>query len=799
MKNSCLYPAELENLPIYPHLDTICESLKNSESHFLVLTGNTGCGKSTAIPFALMKHFSGNILMLEPRRIAVLNIAMRVSSLLGENVGQTCGYSMHLDTKHSDRTRFMVLTEAILTRKLQNDPSLVGISVIVIDEFHERSLDIDLALAFLKEVMSLRDDLYVIVMSATIDTKKICEYFGGESVCPHYSVPGKMFPVDILYKKDWSVSKAVLECLNQNDGGSILAFLPGIREINQTKKELEEKIDPSTLDLQILHSSVPIEQQKKVLQKSTDSRRRVILSSAIAETSLTVPNISVVIDSGLARVTEFSPKIGMERLVTKRVSLFNADQRSGRAGRTGSGKCIRLWSENEKLVLSQIPEILRTDLTTLVLECAEWGAGDLQSVDWLDKPSAGAWEAALDTLNMLGCVHDRKITGLGKACLSLGVHPRLGCVALSGIPFGKTDFSTRLAVDYLLTDQTNQRIRELYVENLKKRVQIATKNYDFSTSFPQVQNQFSTAYALLCGYSDRIAVQESPNSCRYEFPSGRFASIFDKKQALPNYIVAPDVDAGESQGKIYSYEPVDSELAIKFMQDRAKSFEQINMGTDNSVTKNQVTAYGKIVLKKVRLPVQDEDYVKAVCGRVKTDGIKILPLNQSTESFLKRVQFYIKNGTDEIQDQAKIRERFENLQQSVDEWFPPFVHSKQNLNGESVYNAFFYYLDGDLINKKVPKEIVLANGKKRKIVYENQSDEIVPVLEIIIQQLFGCFQTPKIMGVPVLLKLLSPARRPLQITRDLENFWKNTWPEICTEMRGRYPKHCWDYKTIVED
>ena len=263
MKNSCLYPAELENLPIYPHLDTICESLKNSESHFLVLTGNTGCGKSTAIPFALMKHFSGNILMLEPRRIAVLNIAMRVSSLLGENVGQTCGYSMHLDTKHSDRTRFMVLTEAILTRKLQNDPSLVGVSVIVIDEFHERSLDIDLALAFLKEVMSLRDDLYVIVMSATIDTKKICEYFGGESVCPHYSVPGKMFPVDILYKKDWSVSKAVLECLNQNDGGSILAFLPGIREINQTKKELEEKIDPSTLDLQILHSSVPIEQQKK--------------------------------------------------------------------------------------------------------------------------------------------------------------------------------------------------------------------------------------------------------------------------------------------------------------------------------------------------------------------------------------------------------------------------------------------------------------------------------------------------------------------------------------------------------
>ena len=793
------YPKEIENLPIYPHLDKICETLKGSKSHFMLLTANTGGGKSTGMPFALLKHFSGNILMLEPRRLAVLNIAMRVSSLLGENVGETCGYSMHLETKSGPKTRFMVLTEAILTRKLQNDPSLVGVSVVVIDEFHERSVDVDLALAFLKEVMALRDDLYVVIMSATIDTKKICEYLGGPDECPVYSVPGKLYPVEIAYKKDWSMTKAVLECLNRKDKGSILAFLPGIREINQVKGDLEGTIDGDSVDLEILHSSVPIEVQKKVLQKSSDAKRRVILSSAIAETSLTVPDVSVVIDSGLARVTEFSPKIGMERLVTKRCSQFNANQRTGRAGRTGNGFCIRLWGENEKLALSQDPEILRTDLCTLVLECAEWGSCDYKSVDWLDKPSEGSWESAVDTLTMLGLLDSRKITGLGKACLSLGVHPRIACVALSGLQFNQLEFSTGLAVDYLLTGLTSGRIRELYVENLKRRIQIAVKKYELSTIFPQIPSKFSTGYALLCGFCDRLAVQESPNSLKYRFPSGRVASIFDSKQALPKYIVAPDVDAGKSEGKIYSYEPLDPDFAEEFIDSKTVTDVLVEMETDNRICKYQVKAFGKIIVKKISMPVTDGDYVKAVCSRVKSEGITALPLNQLTEAFLKRVQFYLANENQDEENLSLINDRYRNLSEKVDEWLPPFVPSRQNLNAESIFNALFYYLDGDTINRKVPKEIVLPNGKKRRIVYENQSGEIVPVLEIIIQQLFGCFETPKIMGIPILFRLLSPARRPLQITRDLDNFWKNTWPEICSEMKSRYPKHCWDYKTVISD
>ena len=791
------YPEEIKNLPVYGHLDDICGTLKKSGSHFMVLTADTGAGKSTAIPLALLKHFSGGILMLEPRRLAVLNVAMRVSSLLGENTGETCGYTMHLESKSSEKTRFTVLTEAILTRKIQNDPSLAGISVVVIDEFHERSLAADLALAFLKEIMALRDDLYVIVMSATMDTKKICGYLGENTPC--YSVPGKMYPVEISYKQDWSMEKAVMEALKEIHEGSVLAFLPGIREINGVKSALSGLIDEKSVDLEILHSSIPIDQQKKIFRKAQDGKKRIILSSAIAETSVTIPDVAVVIDSGLSRVTEFSPKIGMERLVTKRISLFSANQRTGRAGRTASGKCIRLWSENERLALSQEPEILRTDLSSLVLECAEWGAPDFDSISWLDSPSQGSWESSVETLTMLGCLSDRKITPLGKACLLMGIHPRLACVCLSGIFFNDIKFSTGLATEYLLTGQTNDRIRGLYVENLQKRVQFIKSKYDLSTFFPQLSKDFSTGYALLYGYPDRLAVQDGSNSQRYEFPSGRYASIFDRQNALPKYIVAPDVDAGESEGKIYAYEILETGIAEKFMQDKAQKSVQVSFGSDNSVQKFQLVRYGKIVLKKTNLPVLPEDYVAAVCENVKKEGVRSLPIGRNSDSFLKRVQFYIENESPEKLAQTKIPEKYKNLVDSVDEWLLPFVHSKQDLTEQSVYNALFYYLNGEKIDRDVTKEMILPNGKKRKISYENQNGKIIPVLEIIIQQLFGCFENPKIMGVPVLFKMLSPARRPLQITVDLENFWKNTWPEICSEMKSRYPKHCWDYKKTVED
>lgn len=783
------YPEELKNLPIFEHLDTICENLRNSTSHFIVLTANTGAGKSTAIPFALMNHFSGKILMLEPRRLAVLNVAARVSDLLHEEMGQTCGYSIHLENKVSEKTRFICLTEAILTRKIQNDPSLVGISVIVIDEFHERSVHSDFALALLKEIMEIRDDLYVVVMSATINTNKVSKYL---TDCPVYSVPGKLYPVQIEYRKNESVEQAVLNTLKTGVLGTVLVFLPGLREILNIQSELKTRTD---VEIEILHSSVPMDVQKKVLLPAKESR--VVLSSSIAETSVTVSDVSVVIDSGFARVTEFNQNIGMERLVTKRISSFSADQRTGRAGRTQSGKCIRLWSENEKLEQSQTPEILRTDLASLVLDCAEWGAIDYKSLNWLDDPSNGGWNAAIDLLTLLGCLKNSKITEIGKSCLALGIHPRLGCVALSGIPFEKIELSTGLAVEYLQTGQPLLRNRDLYVENLKKRVQIARKSFNLSTNFTQLPLEFSTGYALLCGFPDRIAVQQGINSNKYKFPSGRFASIFENIQPYPKYIVAPNVSAGSVEGTVHSFVPLEDSFAEKFMQDRAEVEVDVEFDGDNKIKKTEKLVYGKIVLKEKKLPVLDEDFVKAICTQVKKNGLNFLPMSDTTKKFLLRVQFYVDNmGADSI---VELKNKFCELQENIGDWLPPFVPNGKKISAESVYQALYYYLDGDTVNKSVPTELMLANGKKRKIVYENQSGEIIPVLEIIIQHLFGCFETPCVLGKPVLLKLLSPARRPLQITRDLENFWTNTWPEICSEMKGRYPKHNWDYRTIVEE
>ena len=511
--NNVQYQKEISSLPITPYLDEICSTLKKSSSHFLVLTAETAAGKSTAMPLALLDHFSGDIVMLEPRRLAVLNIASRVADLLGEIPGETCGYQMHLESKISSKTRFTVLTEAILTRKLQNDPSLEGISVVVVDEFHERSIHADLALAFLKESMTLRDDLFVVVMSATINTERISHYLNA----PVFHVPGRQFPVAVEYAGDMTPVQAVMKELGKRktDVGSILVFLPGIADIKRTKTELEEAC--ADAEVLVLHSSVNFDEQRKVLQplaasfadcnKVSCTRRRVILSSAIAETSLTVPDVTVVIDSGLSRINNFNRAAGMETLVTRNESEFNAEQRAGRAGRVALGRCVRLWKEADVRTTEIPPEILRADLTTLVLECAEWGITSLQKLSWLDEPSESSWEAAGCLLKSLGCIslETKQITNLGRAVLILGVHPRLACVVLSGVSFGKLDVSIQQATKYSVYKDSYQ--REKFKNDIKWRIDKIIKDFGikFINKDNDTNNDFTPSSALLAGYPDRIA------------------------------------------------------------------------------------------------------------------------------------------------------------------------------------------------------------------------------------------------------------------------------------------------------
>ncbi|MBR0494756.1 MAG: DEAD/DEAH box helicase [Treponema sp.] len=828
----------LSSLPISPFLPEICSSLKSSESRFLVLTAETAAGKSTAVPIALLEHFEGKILMLEPRRLAASAIADRLSDLLGEETGGTVGYRLHLDSKVSEKTRLEVITEAILTRRLQADPLLEDVNVIVLDEFHERSIHSDLALAFLKETMLLRDDLFVIVMSATIDYRSIAEYLGSkENPAPVMQIPGRQFPVEIEYKPNVSVARAIFEELGKdsrhgrekkasktNDSfidnqrnDTILVFLPGISEIRKTKSELESYLSEANFDCEILilHSSVPVSEQRKILRPcESDSPRRVILSSAIAETSLTVPGVTLVIDSGLCRVNKMNVSLGMEHLVTENESLFSAAQRAGRAGRVAAGRCVRLWSEHDARVEQNQPEILRADLTGLVLECAQWGAGEIEKLDWLTEPSESAWNAAKFLLENLDCLESctdsngkksTKITEKGTAVLKLGLHPRLACVALAGGAESVLPFS-----EYAEAAPERQKI---FVDDLKRRLRDCRGKAMATTT--------DSESFVLEGFPDRLArlsPETTPNSDRaeYQFPSGRKAWLSREllSQAripsFPTWLVAPEVDAGERTGKIYSFEAISDGQAEVFLKKHAKSeikteFLGLTNGSDFKnlfVQKKEILSYGAIILKEKKMPVESEDFALALCDLVSKKGLKSLPLDSKIENFLLRVEFYIKNqpqnGQTGLVSVSELQKKFDSLAQNAQEWLRPFVKS-QKINAQDIYDALYWYLEGSETDSKVPLQINLANGRKRKIVYEKKADgSIQPTLEIIIQQIFGCFETPKILGVPVLLKLLSPASRPLQITDDLENFWTGAWLEICKEMKGRYPKHKWDYRVLTE-
>src|SRR5574344_798239 len=882
--DSSSYPSEISSLPITPYLENICAALKKSTSHFMVLTAETAAGKSTAVPLALLKHFNHKIVMLEPRRLAAVAIANRVAHLLGEETGQTSGYRLHLESKISSSTRFEVMTEAILTRRLQNDPSLEGTDVVVIDEFHERSVHADLALAFLKESMQLRDNLYVIVMSATIDTEQLSAYLA----CPVLHVSGRQFPVSIDYRPSVSVAQAVKEVISTqiaqyrsntkasvnnhslaNDrsdfckNGSILVFLPGIYDINRAKSDIAEVLQQTSgshddtqkngipydgyiIQLLVLHSSIPFSEQKEVLQPLVQEHSviRIILSSSIAETSLTVPGVTTVIDSGLARISRFDASTGMEKLATESESVFSAEQRAGRAGRTAPGTCIRLWAQNDVRVTRTPPEIMRADLTPLVLECAQWGVASPEKLSWLDTPPHSSWQNAHDLLAELGCItKEEHITQTGTDALLLGLHPRLACVALEGKKIGQEKHAAAVIIRFTEYADSSYERQKRFIDDVLNRlsrcysVPIKKQTSDkpnagvllrASHTESDTHSLTNDSLILLAGFPDRLARYAGSNmqlsaqqnyhqtaaqtqSARYQFPSGKIAMLpkadSEKTNTYPQWIVAPEVDSGEQTGKIYSYEIISDDDAERWLCSRTNTTTKTVFADSKSfkLQKFEYTCYGKIILKETKIVPSASDFADAVCSAVQEYGIKWLPLTPAAESLLIRTEFY--DNTAHDSQEICSADKINALSECPKEWLLPFLTggSSNKIDGETVYNALYWYLDGQTIDRMVPVEITLPNGKKRRISYEKRTKQtndssitngstIIPVLEVVIQQIFGCFETPKILGVPVLLKLLSPARRPLQITDDLAGFWVNTWPEICKEMKGRYPKHNWDYR-----
>lgn len=824
----------MNQFPIYPYLDEICSSLIKSPSHFLLLTAQTGAGKSTILPIGLLENFAeklpGKILMTQPRRLAVLGVANRISELLDSPCGQTCGYKIHLENKTSQATRLEVVTEAILVRYLQNDPILEDYSVVILDEFHERSVYTDLNLAFLKEAMQLRDDLYVIIMSATINTQKIIDNF--TNFVPVINIPGRLFPIQTVYEPELTVEEAILNELYSNKssvkkGEGILVFLPGIQAIKKCAENLyellkqkEETKSESKLEIEIsiLHSSINLKEQKYIISGGNKNAIRIILSSAIAETSLTVPGITCVIDSGLARVNRINLSTGMENLITENESLFSAEQRKGRAGREKEGKCIRLWQENEARIEELAPEILRTDLTSLVLECAERGIYNLSSINWLDSPPENSWKASkklLQDLQLIG--KDGRITSKGKTALSLGIEIRLACIAIDSKLLNCREAGEKLILSYSTFSASSKEVQNNFCADLQRRLsKIAPQAKELSP----LAN--SKELLILSGYPDRLAKrisEKGAQSTEYQFPSGRKAIVADTASVHSQYsdyskyskdsewIVAPEVLAGRNEGIIFAFEALPSSQVENWLKNHTIT-KTVSSFENGKIQKSEQTTYGELILSQKKLIPQKEDYAAAWMTEIHKKGLACLPLDSKIQDFLNRVKFYNQQNTSrqkttatEISMEAPIEIPLEtSLAEKAEEWLLPFIQNSSPLNAQTVYDALFWFLNGQEIQKQVPDSISLPNGKKCKVKYEllaSPQDKtlliIRPVIEIIIQRLFGCIETPQIMGTKILFRLLSPANRPLQITDDLEGFWKGSWKEICKEMKGRYPKHDWQF------
>ena len=789
---------ELSQFPITPYLEQICDALKNSSSRFLILTAETAAGKSTVLPLALLQNFSGKILMTEPRRIAVLGVANRLGELAscGED-GNPVGYKIHLESKITRDTRLEVVTEAILVRQLQSDPALEDYNVVVLDEFHERSVNTDLALAFLKEAMQLRDDLFVVIMSATIDTGRLQRYLGGLAEgcevktlaeVPVFSVPGRQFPVRVMYEPEKSVVVAVREALRASREGNILVFLPGIADIRKAQEALLETGDfdaDSDTELCVLHSSVSLEEQKRVIKpprEGESAKRRVILSSAIAETSLTVPGVTTVIDSGLARINRMDLNIGMEKLFTEVESEFSAEQRKGRAGRICEGTCIRLWDEHDPRVKELAPEILRTDLVPVVLECSERGVYSVDGIDWLDSPSKAAWKTSSVLLRQLGLIRDDgHLTAKGKAALTLGVHPRLGSIALEAFDNGKgrlSDEGRELLLKFSTYSGSSRDLQNRFIGDLERRLGAC-----------KYCSEGGAEFLILCGYLDRLAMRTSApgiEPAEYKFAGGRQARLYASN--APLWIVAPEVMAKNSDAVIFEFAELPEAEIGEFLEKHCE-IREICSFAHGSLQKFEQKCYGEIVLSSKKVPTRPEDFAEAWVTEISEKGLDCLPKDARIESLLLRAEFIKQQNAGEVPELNAENAR---------EWLVPFLSGATSLTSQIVYDALYWYLNGSEIDRLVPEQLVLENGRRVKVKYEKQA-EIRPIIEIIIQRIFGCFTTPQICGKKVLLRLLSPASRPLQVTEDLEHFWTGAWVEICKEMKGRYPKHNWDYRVVEKE
>lgn len=824
----------INSLPIFAALPELLTALQRSAN--VVLQAPPGAGKSSGVPLALLDApaIRGNILMLEPRRIAARSVALRMASTLGEAVGHTVGYRTRLDTKVSKHTRIEVVTEGILTRMLQHDAALEDIGIVIFDEFHERSLQADLGLALCLDVQAtLRDDLKLLVMSATLDGVAVAKLFGH---APIVTSAGQSFPVTTHYRhattinrKLWQdndiardVANTVVRALSE-DSGDMLVFLPGQGEIRRTQTLLSETQLPAHTELLPLYGELSPAEQDRAIQPSIAGKRKVVLATNIAETSLTIDGVAIVIDSGLERRARFNPVTGMNSLELLRISRASADQRRGRAGRTQAGVCYRLWLESEhELFAAQTPaEILESDLLPLALELAAWGTHQPTSLRWLDAPPAANFAQARELLTLLGALDaSDKITPHGRAMAQLATHPRLAHMLLKARELKLGALGVELAALLGERDLLRSRSRDRDVD-MRSRVEalhgasITGHDVDYGgkqrvqRSVEQLARQlqltvtrsdaaqlYETGRLLAFAYPDRIA-QKRSDSDRYLLSNGRGATLTTPQTlSRADYLVVAQLDASDRDARIQLAAPIDlSELETDFAE-LIEQRERIEWNSREAiVTTIQERRLSALVLQSRRLEKPDAARVlDAMLQGIRELGLAALPWSDAASQLRTRMQFAHQHDRRANANWPNVDD--EHLLTTLHEWLAPWltgISRRTQLQQLDMHQALLALLDWNQqqrLNDIAPTHLRVPSGSMIAIDYSGKT----PTLSVRLQEVFGMNATPRVGGggsVPVLMELLSPARRPVQVTQDLASFWARGYHDVKKDLKGRYPKHYW--------
>ena len=776
-----------------------------------ILVAEPGAGKTTRVPLKLLESSwlaSKKIVMLEPRRLAARAAAKRMAETLGEEIGATVGYTVRLDRKVSSKTRIEVVTEGILTRRLQNDPELKDTGLVIFDEFHERSLDGDLGLALTLDMrLGLREDLRLLIMSATLDAAKLSEHLQGASVI---HATGRMFPVETVYLDKTTrqtisadACKATQRAL-QETKQSILVFLPGEAEIRRTEEMLNAANLPTNVLVRPLYGAMGFAEQDAALHPAPEGSRKVVLATTIAETSLTIEGIGTVIDTGFKRSPRFDPASGMTALETVRVSLASADQRRGRAGRLGPGVCYRLWPEAETRALAahDQPEILVSDLTPLVLELAAWGVNDPSSLSWLDQPPAAAFSQAHDLLKRLEALDgDGRITAMGKAMVKVPLHPRLAHMVVKGNDLGSGEAAAELAAfvserDGLGRDAGCDIASRLAATrgSARSRMQASAKQIKQVLSIKSDASTISEGVLIALAWPDRVA-QKRGGDRRYRLSGGGGAVLPEHDGlAKQDFLAIATTDGTSGDQKIFLAAPLTLQDIDAHFSNQIEQIENVGWDTrSQSVVAVRVRKLGALILEERPLTAADPEVMAdAMIKGIDEMGIRSLPWTEGANNFHAQVQFlkrlFPEEAWPDLSDGA--------LAQNLNEWLKPYLAGisrkshLERLDMLAIMKNLVPYALQRQMDVLAPHRIEVPSGGHVAIDYETEGD---PVIRVRLQEMFGLAKTPSIAKgrAQLRIELLSPAGRPLAVTKSLETFWTNGYPDVRAELRGRYPKHSW--------